>query len=176
MVFSEVLTEAEISNPRDIDTRASAAIASISSTRGSECRNAPCAPDETNQDQHGGLHPADEPKHGQLRPEVRSGRQPGCPFPAANSPFLDQFADRVESPGEANADDQDQQERFRVRVGWGEAGVSATASYTMQEAMADFLDHGMEGKSPRTVANYRSIAALGERDEAAVRQRRATII
>jgi len=46
----------------------------------------------------------------------------------------------------------------------------------MQEAMADFLDHGMEGKSPRTVANYRSIAALGERDEAAVRQRRATII
>ena len=28
----------------------------------------------------------------------------------------------------------------------------------MQEAVADFLDHGMKGKSPQTVANYRSIA------------------
>jgi len=29
-----------------------------------------------------------------------------------------------------------------------EAGVSATASYTVQEAVADFLDHGMKGESP----------------------------
>ena len=39
-----------------------------------------------------------------------------------------------------------------------EAGVTADASYTVQEAVADFLDHGMKGKSPGTVANYRSIA------------------
>lgn len=28
----------------------------------------------------------------------------------------------------------------------------------MQEAVNDFLDHGMKRKSPQTVANYRSIA------------------
>jgi Phage integrase, N-terminal SAM-like domain len=28
----------------------------------------------------------------------------------------------------------------------------------VQEAVADFLDHGMKGKSPQTVANYRLIA------------------
>ena len=28
----------------------------------------------------------------------------------------------------------------------------------MQEAVEDFLDHGIKGKSPGTVANYRSIA------------------
>lgn len=39
-----------------------------------------------------------------------------------------------------------------------EAGVTAKADYTVEEAINDFLDHGMKGKASSTVDNYRSLA------------------
>jgi integrase len=39
-----------------------------------------------------------------------------------------------------------------------EAGVTAKADYTVEEAINDFLDHGMKGKARSTVDNYRSLA------------------
>jgi len=39
-----------------------------------------------------------------------------------------------------------------------EAGVSAAEGYTVHDAVNDFLDQGMKGKSPETVSNYRSLA------------------
>ena len=62
---------------------------------------------------------------------------------------------RVKRKGRTKAEVKD---KLREVVDDLEAGVSAAASYTVQEAVADFLDHGMKGKSPQTVANYRSIA------------------
>jgi integrase len=62
---------------------------------------------------------------------------------------------RVKRKGRTKAEVKD---KLREVVDDLEAGVSAAASYTVQEAVADFLDHGMKGKSPGTVANYRSIA------------------
>ena len=38
------------------------------------------------------------------------------------------------------------------------AGVTAAEGYTVQDAISDFLDQGMKGKSPETVSNYRSLA------------------
>jgi len=38
------------------------------------------------------------------------------------------------------------------------AGVSAAEGYTVADAINDFLDQGMKGKSPETVSNYRSLA------------------
>ena len=62
---------------------------------------------------------------------------------------------RVKRKGRTKAEVK---EKLREVVDDLEAGVSASASYTVQEAVADFLDHGMKGKSPGTVANHRSIA------------------
>lgn len=62
---------------------------------------------------------------------------------------------RVKRKGRTKAEVKD---KLREVVDDLEAGVSAAASYTVQDAVADFLDHGMKGKSPQTVANYRSIA------------------
>ena len=62
---------------------------------------------------------------------------------------------RVKRKGRTKTEVKD---KLREVVDDLEAGVSAAASYTVQEAVADFLDHGMKGKSPGTVANYRSIA------------------
>jgi integrase len=62
---------------------------------------------------------------------------------------------RVKRKGRTKAEVKD---KLREVVDDLEAGVSAAASYTVQEAVADFLNHGMKGKSPQTVANYRSIA------------------
>jgi integrase len=62
---------------------------------------------------------------------------------------------RVKRKGRTKAEVKD---KLREVVDDLESGVSAAASYTVQEAAADFLDHGMKGKSPGTVANYRSIA------------------
>jgi integrase len=62
---------------------------------------------------------------------------------------------RVKRKGRTKAEVKD---KLREVVADLEAGVSAAASYTVQEAVADFLDLGMKGKSPGTVANYRSIA------------------
>lgn len=39
-----------------------------------------------------------------------------------------------------------------------ELGVSVAADYTVHDAVNDFLDQGMKGKSPETVSNYRSLA------------------
>ncbi len=38
------------------------------------------------------------------------------------------------------------------------AGVTAAEGYTVADAISDFLDQGMKGKSPETVSNYRSLA------------------
>ena len=38
------------------------------------------------------------------------------------------------------------------------AGVTAAEGYTVADAIGDFLDQGMKGKSPETVSNYRSLA------------------
>jgi hypothetical protein len=39
------------------------------------------------------------------------------------------------------------------------AGVTAAEGYTVQDAINDFLDQGMKGKSPETVSNYLSLAS-----------------
>ncbi len=39
-----------------------------------------------------------------------------------------------------------------------EAGVTAAEGYTVADAISDFLDQGMKGKSAETVGNYRSLA------------------
>jgi len=51
---------------------------------------------------------------------------------------------RVKRKGRTKAEVKD---KLREVADDLEAGVSATASYTVQEAVADFLDHGMKGKS-----------------------------
>ena len=38
------------------------------------------------------------------------------------------------------------------------AGVTAAEGYTVADAISDFLDQGMKGKSAETVSNYRSLA------------------
>jgi hypothetical protein len=38
------------------------------------------------------------------------------------------------------------------------AGVTAAEGYTVADAISDFLDQGMKGKSAETVGNYRSLA------------------
>jgi integrase len=62
---------------------------------------------------------------------------------------------RVKRKGRTKTEVKD---KLREVVDDLEAGVSAAAGYTVQDAVEDFLDHGMKGKSPQTVANYRSIA------------------
>jgi integrase len=62
---------------------------------------------------------------------------------------------RVKRKGRTKSEVKD---KLREVVDDLEVGVSAKASYTVQEAVADFLDHGMKGKSPGTLANYQSIA------------------
>ena len=95
------------------------------------------------------------------RPRPRAARRgnPGGPRRSAGAISLGFDATgrrrRVKRKGRTKADVKD---KLHEVVDDLEAGVSATASYTVQKAVADFLDHGMKGKSPQTVANYRSIA------------------
>jgi integrase len=62
---------------------------------------------------------------------------------------------RIKRKGRTKAQVKD---KLRDVVDDLEIGVSAAANYTVQEAVQDFPDHGMKGKSQQTVANYRSIA------------------
>jgi hypothetical protein len=44
------------------------------------------------------------------------------------------------------------------------AGVTAAEDYTVADAIGDFLDQGVKGKSAETISNYRSLAEVGPRD------------
>src|SRR6266571_1079697 len=50
-------------------------------------------------------------------------------------------------------------QRLREVVEDMEAGVQATASHTVKDAVEDFLNRGLKGKSQATIDNYRSLAA-----------------
>jgi integrase len=62
---------------------------------------------------------------------------------------------RVKRKGRTKAQVKD---KLREVVDDLEAGVTAAENYTVQDAVNDFLDQGMKGKSPETIGNYRSIA------------------
>lgn len=62
---------------------------------------------------------------------------------------------RVKRKGRTKAQVRD---KLREVVDDLEAGVTAAEGYTVQDAINDFLDQGMKGKSPETVSNYRSLA------------------
>lgn len=62
---------------------------------------------------------------------------------------------RVKRKGRTKAQVRD---KLREVVEDLEAGVSAAEGYTVADAISDFLDHGMKGKSPETTSNYRSLA------------------
>ena len=62
---------------------------------------------------------------------------------------------RVKRKGRTKAQVKD---KLREVVEDLEAGVTAAEGYTVQDAINDFLDQGMKGKSPETVSNYRSLA------------------
>ena len=62
---------------------------------------------------------------------------------------------RVKRKGRTKAQVKD---KLREVVEDLEAGVSAAEGYTVADAISDFLDHGMKGKSPETISNYRSLA------------------
>ena len=38
-------------------------------------------------------------------------------------------------------------------------GVKPSASYTMADALTDWLEHGLDGRSPKTVSTYREVTA-----------------
>jgi len=62
---------------------------------------------------------------------------------------------RVKRKGRTKAQVRD---KLREVVEDLEAGVTAAEGYTVAEAVSDFLDQGMKGKSPDTIGNYRSLA------------------
>ncbi len=62
---------------------------------------------------------------------------------------------RVKRKGRTKAQVKD---KLREVVEDLEAGVTAAEGYTVQDAINDFLDQGMKGKSPETISNYRSLA------------------
>ena len=82
MVLSDELTSAEISRPAVIEATASTAIASMSSTSGSDVRKAPCAgsgrPSQADQHEHDRLHGADQAQDHDLG---RTGRRPATARP-----------------------------------------------------------------------------------------------
>ncbi|MDQ2874132.1 MAG: site-specific integrase [Actinomycetota bacterium] len=62
---------------------------------------------------------------------------------------------RVKRKGRTKADVK---RRLREVVEDMEAGVTAGLSYTIEDAVDDFLAKGLKGKSDETIANYRSLA------------------
>jgi hypothetical protein len=62
---------------------------------------------------------------------------------------------RVKRKGRTKAQVRD---KLREVVEDLEAGVTAAEGYTVADAISDFLDQGMKGKSPETISNYRSLA------------------
>jgi Phage integrase, N-terminal SAM-like domain len=62
---------------------------------------------------------------------------------------------RVKRKGRTKARVKD---KFREVVEDLPAGVTAAEGYTVADAISDFLDQGMKGKSAETVGNYRSLA------------------
>jgi integrase len=62
---------------------------------------------------------------------------------------------RVKRKGRAKAQAKD---KLREVVEDLEAGVAAGLGYTVQDAVDDFFGKGLKGKSPATIANYRSLA------------------
>jgi len=62
---------------------------------------------------------------------------------------------RVKRKGRTKAQVKD---KLREVVEDLESGVTATDGYTVEQAVDDFLAHGMKGKSKTTIDNYRSIA------------------
>jgi hypothetical protein len=62
---------------------------------------------------------------------------------------------RVKRKGRTKAQVKD---KLREVVEDLEAGVTAAEGYTVADAISDFLDQGMKGKSADTVGNYRSLA------------------
>jgi integrase len=63
---------------------------------------------------------------------------------------------RVKRKGKTKAQVKD---KLREVVDNLEAGVRAEARYTVKDAVNDFLDKGLKGKSKATIDNYRSLAA-----------------
>jgi len=63
---------------------------------------------------------------------------------------------RVKRKGRTKTEVRD---KLREVVDDLEAGVLAVANYTVADAVNDYLAHGLKGKSPETVSNYRSLAA-----------------
>lgn len=63
---------------------------------------------------------------------------------------------RVKRKGRTKAQVKD---KLREVVDDLEVGVTASEGYTVQQAVEDFLDHGMKGKAQGTIDNYRSIAS-----------------
>lgn len=62
---------------------------------------------------------------------------------------------RVKRKGRTKAQVKD---KLREVVDDLEAGVTASLSYTVRDAVEDFFGNGLKGKSPATIANYRSLA------------------
>ncbi len=62
---------------------------------------------------------------------------------------------RVKRKGRTKAQVKD---KLREVVEDLEAGVTAAEGYTVADAISDFLDQGLKGKSAETVGNYRSLA------------------
>jgi len=62
---------------------------------------------------------------------------------------------RVKRKGRTKAQVKD---KLREVVKDLEAGVTAAEGYTVADAISDFLDQGLKGKSAETVGNYRSLA------------------
>lgn len=62
---------------------------------------------------------------------------------------------RVKRKGRTKAQVRD---KLREVVEDLEAGVTAAEGYTVADAISDFLDQGMKGKSAETISNYRSLA------------------
>ena len=61
---------------------------------------------------------------------------------------------RVKRKGRTKAQVKD---KLREVVEDLEAGVTSAEGYTVADAISDFLDQGMKGKSPETISNYRSL-------------------
>ncbi len=62
---------------------------------------------------------------------------------------------RIKRKGRTKAQVKD---KLREVVDDLEAGVAAGLSYTVRDAIEDFFGKGLKGKSPATIANYRSMA------------------
>ena len=62
---------------------------------------------------------------------------------------------RIKRKGKTKAQVKD---KLREVVDDLDTGVRAEAGYTVKDAVNDFLDRGLKGKSPATINNYRSLA------------------